>query len=173
MSVKDGKRKKSGMAGRVCSITGTGLIVAVILLCSLLVLPGVFGFHMYNVISGSMEPKIKVGSLIYIQETEPEVIEKKDIIAFYSSIEEGSIITHRVVKNNVVSGTFTTKGDANQEKDPTPVPYDNFIGKVVLTIPYLGKVLAVMTSFYGKVGAASIILLGAVLNLIGFRLRET
>lgn len=161
------------MAGRVCSITGTGLIVAVILLCSLLVLPGVFGFHMYNVISGSMEPKIKVGSLIYIQETEPEVIEKKDIIAFYSSIEEGSIITHRVVKNNVVSGTFTTKGDANQEKDPTPVPYDNFIGKVVLTIPYLGKVLAVMTSFYGKVGAASIILLGAVLNLIGFRLRET
>lgn len=173
MSARDRRKKKNSLAGRMCSITGTGLIVAVIILCSLLVLPGVFGFYMYNVISGSMEPKIKVGSLIYIQETEPEVIKEKDIIAFYSSIEEGSIITHRVVKNSVVSGTFRTKGDANSGEDPTPVPYDNFIGKVVLTIPYLGKVMAIMTSFYGKVGAVCIILLGAVLNMISSRLKET
>lgn len=166
------KRKKNGMAGRVCSITGTGLIVAVIILCSLLVLPGVFGFHMYNVISGSMEPEIKVGSLIYVKETEPEGIEEKDIIAFFSSVEEGSIITHRVVKNNVVSGRFTTKGDANSSEDPTPVPYDNFIGKVALTIPYVGKILQVMTSFYGKIGAACVILFGVVLNMIGSRLKE-
>lgn len=161
------------MAGKVCSIIGTGLIVAVMILCSLLVLPGAFGFHMYNVISGSMEPEIKIGSLIYVREVEPEAIEEKDIIAFFSSIEEGSIITHRVVKNSVVSGTFTTKGDANTGEDPTPVSYDNFIGKVVLTLPYLGKVLKVMTSFYGKIGAASIIFLGVVLNLISFRIKET
>lgn len=46
MSVRGGKRKKNGMAGRECNIIGTGLIVAglivaVIILCSLLVLPGV------------------------------------------------------------------------------------------------------------------------------------
>lgn len=148
------------------------MIVIVILLCSLLVLPGVFGFHMFHVISGSMEPTIKVGSLIYVHEGQPEEIEEDDIIAFYSSVEDGSIITHRAVKNNVVSGTFTTKGDANDGEDPTPVPYDNYIGKVVLTIPYVGKVLTIMTSFHGKIAAACIILLGALLNLIGSRQKE-
>ena len=166
------KKKNNGAAGRVCSITGTALIVVVIILCSLLVLPGIFGFHMYHVISGSMEPSIRVGSLIYVRGGKPEEIKEKDIIAFYSSTEDGSIITHRVVKNSVVSGTFTTKGDANDGEDPTPVPYENYIGKVVLTIPQVGKILTIMTSFYGKVAAACIILLGALLNFIGSRQKK-
>ena len=97
------------------------MIVVVIILCSLLVLPGIFGFHMYHVLSGSMEPAVRVGSLIYVYEGQPEDIVEKDIIAFYSSLEDGGIITHRVLMNNVVSGTFQTKGDANDEADPTPV----------------------------------------------------
>ncbi len=44
------------------------MIVAVIILCSLLVLPEMIGFHMYHVISGSMEPAIPTGSLVYIKE---------------------------------------------------------------------------------------------------------
>lgn len=158
--------------GRVCSIIGILMIVAVIILCSLLVLPEMIGFHMYHVISGSMEPTIKVGSLLYVREENVEEIKEEDIIAFYSSVEEGSIITHRVVKNNIVSGAFRTKGDANDTEDPTPVPYENFIGKVVLTIPYIGQLLTVMTSFYGKIAAACIVLMGVVLNLIGGRLKE-
>lgn len=159
-------------AGRVCSIIGILMIVAVIILCSLLVLPEMIGFHMYHVISGSMEPTIKVGSLLYVREENVEEIKEEDIIAFYSSVEEGSIITHRVVKNNIVSGAFRTKGDVNDTEDPTPVPYENFIGKVVLTIPYIGQLLTVMTSFYGKIAAACVVLMGVVLNLIGGRLKE-
>ena len=158
--------------GRVCSIIGILMIVAVIILCSLLVLPEMIGFHMYHVISGSMEPTIKVGSLLYVREENVEEIKEEDIIAFYSSVEEGSIITHRVVKNNIVSGASRTKGDANDTEDPTPVPYENFIGKVVLTIPYIGQLLTVMTSFYGKIAAACVVLMGVVLNLIGGRLKE-
>lgn len=156
-------------AGRVCSIIGILMIVAVIILCSLLVLPEMIGFHMYHVISGSMEPTIKVGSLLYVREENVEEIKEEDIIAFYSSVEEGSIITHRVVKNNIVSGAFRTKGDANDTEDPTPVPYENFIGKVVLTIPYIGQLFTVMTSFYGKIAAACVVLIGMALNLIGGR----
>ena len=155
--------------GRVCSIIGILMIVAVIILCSLLVLPEMIGFHMYHVISGSMEPTIKVGSLLYVREENVEEIKEEDIIAFYSSVEEGSIITHRVVKNNIVSGAFRTKGDANDTEDPTPVPYENFIGKVVLTIPYIGQLFTVMTSFYGKIAAACVVLIGMALNLIGGR----
>ena len=154
-------------AGKVCSVTGTILIVLVILLCSLLVFPGMIGFHMYNVLSGSMEPAVPVGSLLYVHEGEPKDVEEEDIIAFYGSLEDSGIITHRVVKNNVVSGTFTTKGDANEKEDPKPIPYDNYIGRVVLSVPHIGKVLTIMTSLEGKIAAACVVLLGVVLNLIG------
>lgn len=160
------KRGRKGGAGRVLSITGTVLIVLVIALCSLLVLPGIFSFQMFHVISGSMEPAVPVGSLIYVHECEPEDMEEKDIIAYYG-MPDGGIITHRVVKNNVVSGTFTTKGDANDGEDPMPIPYDNFIGRVSLVVPYMGKVLTVMTSFHGKIAAACVVGLGALLNLAG------
>ena len=130
------------------------MILVVIALCSLLVLPGIFGYHMYHVLSGSMEPEMPVGSLIYVHEEKPEDIEEQDIIAFYSSLEESGIITHRVVKNNIVSGTFITKGDANDKEDPVPIPYDNFIGRVIKTVPYVGKVLTCMTSMY-EIGRAS------------------
>ncbi len=164
-----GKKDRGGMR-RVLSVTGTMLIIIVIVLCSLLVLPGIFRFQMFNVISGSMEPTVRVGSLIYVHEEKPEEIGEKDIIAFYG-MPDGGIITHRVVKNNVVSGTFITKGDANDGEDPTPVPYDHFIGKVTLTVPYMGRVLTIMTSFHGKIAAACVVGLGAVLNLIGGRKR--
>lgn len=156
-------------SGKICSITGTILILLVIVLCSMLVLPGIFGYHMYHVLSGSMEPKMPVGSLIYVQEGTPEEVEAEDIIAFYSSLEDSGIITHRVVENKIVTGTFTTKGDANEKEDPMPVPYDNYIGKVLFIIPWLGKVLTCMTSPYGKAAAACVVLLGAVLNFIGGR----
>lgn len=164
-----GSRRAGGRVAGVCSITGTVLIVAVILLCSMLVVPGVFGFHMYNVISGSMEPALKVGSLIYIKEGNPEDVGEEDIIAYYSSKEDGGIITHRVVKNNVAAGSFRTKGDANDTEDPKLVPYENYIGSVALKLPYMGKAFTMLTSLYGKIAAACVVLLGVVLNLIGSR----
>ena len=135
-----------------------------------LVLPGMTGFHMYNVLSGSMEPAIPVGSLLYVRSGDPEQVEDEDIIAFYGSLEDSGIITHRVVKNNVVSGTFTTKGDANDKEDPTPVSYDNYIGRVTLSVPYVGRVLTIMTSLEGKIAAACIVGLGVILNVIGGRI---
>ena len=160
-------KDKKNLAGRICSTTGTIMILVVIALCSLLVLPGIFGYHMYHVLSGSMEPKLPVGSLIYVREEKPEDVKERDIIAFYSSKEDAGIITHRVVKNNVVSGTFQTKGDANDAEDPMPVSYENYIGSVAASIPYLGKVMTCMTSMYGKAAAACVVALGLMLNLIG------
>lgn len=162
-------QRRENRIGGILSMTGTVLIAAVIVLCSMLVLPGIFGFHMYHVLSGSMEPAIPVGSLLYVKDVPPEDVEEKDIIAFYSSLEDGGIITHRVTENHVVSGTFDTKGDANDGEDPTPVPYDNYIGLVVGKLPYMGKLLTVMTTFYGKIAAACVVVLGALLNFIGKR----
>ena len=161
------KRKSGEILGRICSVIGTALIVLVILFSSMLVLPGFFGCHMYHVLSGSMEPELPVGSLIYVKEDIPEKVQPDTVIAFYGSLEDSGIITHRVVKNNVVSGTFRTKGDANEEEDPLPVPYDNYIGGVIFHVPCMGMILTCLTSFYGKLAAVCVVLLGVILNVAG------
>ena len=81
-----------------------------------------------------MEPAIPTGSLVYVRHEEPDTIVKDDVIAFYSNNADGSIITHRVVSNSPAMGQFITKGDANEEKDMNPIPYNNYIGKVKLSV---------------------------------------
>ena len=98
-----------------------------------------FGYDAYSVVSGSMEPAIPTGSLVYVQETAPEDMKEDDVIAFYGAKDSNAIITHRVVENKVVMGEFITKGDANKTEDMNAVPYSNFIGKVVYT-SVLGRV---------------------------------
>lgn len=58
------------------------MLVALVLVCLPLTVPRLFGYHIYTVISGSMEPAIPTGSLVYIQEMEPEDVEADDVIAF-------------------------------------------------------------------------------------------
>lgn len=146
------------------------LLVLLVLVCVPLTVPRFFGVHIYSVVSGSMEPAIPTGSLLYIAEALPEDIQEEEIIAFYGVKDSASIITHRVVENRVVMGEFITKGDANKTQDMNPVPYENFIGKVVRSVPRAGKAAELFTSHEGKVLAACVIgaaiLLQAIAALI-------
>ena len=105
------KKNKRSKSAAVCNITGGLLLVLVILLCVPLTVPRLFGCQIYTVVSGSMEPAIPTGSIVYVKGTEASEVNKDDVIAFYSDNDSGAIITHRVVKNQVVSGRFITKGD--------------------------------------------------------------
>ena len=121
---------------------------------------------MYTVISGSMEPAIPTGSLVYVRYEEPGTIVKDDVIAFYSNNADGSIITHRVISNSQAMGQFITKGDANEEKDMNPIPYSNYIGKVKLSVPVVGGIAQTVTGTAGKIAAASLIGLAVILEII-------
>lgn len=151
----------------ICSVIGTVLLIILIIGCLPLTLPKAFGYQMYTVISGSMEPALPVGSLVYVKYQEPESIEKKDIIAFYGSNESSSIITHRVVYNKKLSGEFVTKGDANKEKDINPISYNQYMGKVVLMIPVIGGVAQTLTTGSGKIVLFSFIGLILLLEIFG------
>lgn len=155
------KTKKSPVAA-VCSALGTALLILLIVICLPLTVPKAFHYHVYTVISGSMEPAIPTGSLVYIKEMEPKDVQADDVIAFYGTKDTASIITHRVVENRVLMGEFITKGDANATKDMNPTPYDNFIGKVAYSIPKVGGIALVLTGVYGKILAGGAIL-GAVI----------
>lgn len=151
----------------ICSVIGTVLLIILIISCLPLTLPKAFGYQMYTVISGSMEPALPVGSLVYVKYQEPESIEKKDIIAFYGSNERSSIITHRVVYNKKLSGEFVTKGDANKEKDMNPISYNQYMGKVVLMIPVIGGVAQTLTTGSGKIVLFGFIGLILLLEIFG------
>lgn len=147
--------------------------MVIILLCMPLVLPKILGYQTYAVISGSMEPAIHVGSLVYVKDVEAEEVQEGDVIAFYSAADTGAIITHRVEKNQVVSGQFITKGDANEAEDPLPIKYELFIGKVVLDIPVLGKILSMMVTLQGKLATGGIVLFAIILHLIAGKLQNS
>ena len=97
-------QKKKNPVATVCSLLGTILLIVLILGCIPLTVPKAFGYNIYTVISGSMEPAIPVGSLVYVKYQEPETIQKKDVIAFYGAKDASSIVTHRVVTNKKLSG---------------------------------------------------------------------
>ena len=95
--------KRGGRLSVLMNAVGTLLLAAVIILCVPVTVPRMFGYQIYNVLTGSMEPAIPAGSLIYAENTEPSEIEEGDVIVFYSSVDAGVIITHRVEENHRVS----------------------------------------------------------------------
>lgn len=122
----------------------TSVLVAVIVLFAVL-LVGVrlFGLQVYTVLSGSMEPAYKTGSLIYVKHIEPSELEVGDVITF--KLSENTTATHRIIeivsneeKGNNIS--FKTKGDANNIPDSSLVDTDSVIGTPIFTIPYLGYI---------------------------------
>lgn len=173
MSSRTNKRsEKYSEAAMLCNLTGGLLLCVVILLCALLTAPRFAGCQIYHVVSGSMEPAIPTGSLVYVKEAEAADIQENEVIAYYSDTDSGAIITHRVVKNQVVSGRFITKGDANEQEDPMPVPYDRLMGKVVFSLPKLGRILAIMTEPSGKIAAACLVLAAVLLRVTAERLER-
>lgn len=123
------------------NIVTTVLLVFVFLLAFLLIGIRMFGFTPYTVLSGSMEPNISVGSLVYVRKASVSDLAVNDSVTFKT--EEGVIVTHRIIEVHIdeydpTSVSYTLKGDANDTPDPTPVPFERVIGKVSFSIPLLG-----------------------------------
>lgn len=112
--------------------------------------PNIFGYSVFRVLSGSMEPAIRTDSLVVVQRTEAENIREGDVISFYSRDPslEGFVNTHRVVDVENSNGeiTFTTRGDANQIADRYPVTSKDLIGKVVFVSLFLGKFVRLLSN---------------------------
>ena len=164
------KQKSSGgLAPALCNVFGVLILLSVILLCIPVTVPRWMGYEIYNVVSGSMEPEIPVGSAIYVHAEAPEQIAEGDIIAFQSG---DSVIAHRVVRNQTVEGSFTTKGDANADQDMNPVSYDELIGRVTFHIPMLGEFMTILTGTVGKIYLLIFAACGAMLNVLAARMRQ-
>lgn len=175
-----GRRRSKGKMtpfGRFLDIVGTLILVVTILTCLGLAAPRLAKIQTYVVLSGSMEPAIPVGSLVYAKAAEPETLEPGDVIVFYSTDASsatggkgagGAIpITHRVVENHKDESEVITKGDANDNNDLFPTPYNNIVGKVITHVPGLGQIAGLFATTMGKIAVALIILAGYLLTEAG------
>lgn len=98
-----------------------------------------FGIHSYCIQSGSMEPTLQTGSLIFTMQ--PKHINVGDIITF----QKWDIpVTHRVV--GIRNGMYMTKGDANSQEDQGGILKKELLGKVMqlpggrYCIPHMGYI---------------------------------
>ncbi|MDR3314235.1 MAG: signal peptidase I [Oscillospiraceae bacterium] len=145
-----------------------------------------FGLRFYNVTSGSMTPVVqqdglipkdgfREGDAIVVQKIPPEDVVVGDIITF--EMQEGTKTkrnSHRVIKvmdqwNGEAGLFFVTKGDANDATDDMPVPGKAVIGKKIVTLPWLGKLMQASQGYPKTFAACSAVLILCLL-LLFFRL---
>ena len=123
------------------------------------------GIRSFVVLTGSMEPNISVGSVIF---THPFQLYKiNDVIAFEN---EGKNVTHRIVDTEIKEGKtyYKTMGDANAVSDQELVTQSSVLGNVFFTIPYIGRVVFFIKTIPGYL---TVIILPAAL-FIAFELVE-
>lgn len=103
--------------------------------------PSIFGYKPFIVLSGSMEPKIKKGDLIFVKKTDVDKIKVSDIVAFRNS--DDTVTTHRII--NVIKTSdnvcFETKGDNNNVQDEEVICKSSVEGKYVSRIPKVGNAI--------------------------------
>ncbi len=154
------KTKPTG-AKRVWNIVSGILIAIMVVLVVMLVGVRLIGYQPYCVLSGSMEPTYRTGSLIYVKKADPQDIKVGDPITFVLD-ENLTVATHRVIEIDEADRHFYTKGDANEYPDASPVHFNNLIGRPAFTIPYMGYVANYIQNPPGRyiaIAAAAVILL--------------
>lgn len=141
-------------ARKIAKILGN-VFIGLILLCGLLVafslLPVKDNYKLYAVMSGSMTPKLPVGSLVVVK---PKATYKiGDVITFTSGASNKDKTTHRIyaITNSEGQQQYTTKGDANNAPDEKPVSRGQILGKQFIMLPYMGYVLNYIQTPFGLV----------------------
>jgi signal peptidase len=145
------------------------IVNIVSLLCMILALviiaPRVVGIRAFGVLSGSMEPTLPVGSLVYAVPTNQSEIQVGDIITYVLNAQ-GTVSTHRVLSIDSETGDFTVKGDANDSPDGSPVQYGNVVGVVKVHIPYLGYIVGFAFTTKGKIVVITLIVVLLLLSVL-------
>ena len=159
-------KEKSTVSHKV--LTAIGVILCIILIPILIInvtlivksytnteeVPTFGGYAPLIVLTGSMEPNIMSGDLIFVKQIDGKDVNVHDVIAFFDPDGNGtSILTHRVEEIYEENGTlyFRTKGDANNTEDRLPVSADKLVGIYVTRIGGAGNIAMFMQTTTGLI----------------------
>ncbi|MCL2023780.1 MAG: signal peptidase I [Oscillospiraceae bacterium] len=134
-------------------------------------LPGVFGYSWFHVVSESMEREIPKGSLVITRKVDGSNINEGDTITY--KCKDGNTVTHQVIKviENVGgsdSRGFETKGTENKRSDDFIVLEENVIGVVQKHIAGVGDTISTVRTVI--IIATALLAAFVICNLIGIKL---
>lgn len=125
-----------------------GLVLATLLVAR--VIPALSGGTTFVVGGGSMVPSIPVGAAIVASPVDAQDLAVGDIVSLQVG-EQRAIFTHRITR--IVERPdglwLATKGDANEDPDPSLVPASAVIGRVSVIVPWAGFLVTLMSSMQG------------------------
>lgn len=104
----------------------------------------IYGMQTFVVLTGSMNPSIPQGSVVYTK-AKPEY-SIGDVVTYN---QENVVVTHRVV--DVTSEGYITQGDANDSHDSRVVAREDVLGSSLFSVPYVGSFISYIQTFEGFV----------------------
>ena len=147
--------RRRGRAGRIIFyvISSVLILLLVAVLCNVIMTrrngqpPSVFGYSIFIVTTGSMEPEMPPGAAILVRRTAPAELKVGDVITFREGRDDNGkllVNTHRIVEITQEGGAyaFQTKGDNNDAVDQKIRSESDLIGKALVVMPTLGKFFA-------------------------------
>ncbi|OGY18615.1 MAG: signal peptidase I [Candidatus Chisholmbacteria bacterium RIFCSPLOWO2_01_FULL_50_28] len=106
----------------------------------------------YVVMSGSMEPAVRLGSVVVVRPQSS--YSSNDVVTYAPNGDKEKPVTHRILFKSYPDGitqapVYLTKGDANEDFDRAAVSAKDVIGKSLFVIPFLGYVVNFAKQPYG------------------------
>ena len=165
------------MARKIINILSTVLLVALVLLVIFIFItratgnsPSIFGYRVFRVSSGSMEPELSIGDVILVHSVKADEISEGDTITYKG--KEGDfkdlMITHKVIEEPYEEGGvwyYQTQGIVSGSvKDPL-ITYDQIQGKLIKKLSALNQIY---TFFLSPAGLLTFILI--ILVLFGYEM---
>lgn len=151
------------------------LAVLTLLAVSTLVAPRLLGWTPYVVTSGSMAPTFSAGALVVSAPAAADDVSVGDVLTFRA---EGGLTTHRLVERREITQDgvtvveMTTKGDANEEADPTLLDARNLVGEARFAVPWVGYLVDFVKTPAGAGLAAALFLFVVMTDGAGRGRRE-
>ena len=122
----------------------------------------IFGIYMFNIVSESMEPTLKINDVVVVKKCEATQLQKGDIITFQ---QDGRTISHRILDitkdKNIIK--FRTKGDNNEIPDSDLVPESQVYGKVVFSIKKIGNIISYIQNIRGLINIVFFVIIVYIL----------
>lgn len=111
-------------------------------LAAFLVAAWIQGWQLQSVLSGSMAPTYRIGTLLVVGQIDAADVETGMAIVFEDPHVPGRLVAHRVVATVDSSELqFWTQGDANATRDAAPVPARLVRGRVLWQVAHLGTLM--------------------------------
>lgn len=128
-------------------LAATALLASLALALVVAVGPRTGAYRTLSVLSASMQPAFGPGSVVLVRPVPVGGLAVGDVITYNVPVEDGRVITHRIVEIDRSGGSTTirTHGDANAAPDPWRITLTGEVAwRVERSVPALGYVIGAL-----------------------------